>query len=58
MTIFDVDFDALTGGSAGSDRCRGSAILVVNVASRCGFDPRTPPDDTGPAAAAEQQLPH
>ena len=32
MTIFDGDIDALTGGPAGLDRCRGSALLVVNVA--------------------------
>jgi glutathione peroxidase len=40
MTIFDVDIDALTGGSAGLDRYRGSALLVVNVASRCGMTPQ------------------
>lgn len=40
MTIFDVDIEALTPGSAGSDRYRGSALLVVNVASRCDMTPR------------------
>jgi glutathione peroxidase len=39
MTIYDVDSDAHTGGSAGSDRYRGSAILVVNVASPGGHAP-------------------
>jgi glutathione peroxidase len=40
MTIFDVDIDALTGGPAGLDRYRGSVVLVVNVASRCGLTPQ------------------
>jgi glutathione peroxidase len=40
MTIFDVDIDALAGGSAELDRYRGSAVLVVNVASRCGLTPQ------------------
>lgn len=36
MTIFDVEIGALTGGPAALDRYRGAAVLVVNVASRCG----------------------
>jgi glutathione peroxidase len=40
MTIFDVDIDALGGGSAGLDRYRGDTLLVVNVASRCGLTPQ------------------
>ena len=40
MTIFDVDIDALAGGPAGLDRYRGRAVLVVNVASRCGLTPQ------------------
>jgi glutathione peroxidase len=40
MTIFDVDIDAIAGGSADLDRYRGSAVLVVNVASRCGLTPQ------------------
>ena len=40
MTIYDVDIDALTGGPAGLDRYRGSVVLVVNVASRCGLTPQ------------------
>jgi len=40
MTIYDVDIDGLTGGSAGLDRYRGSTLLVVNVASRCGMTPQ------------------
>ena len=40
MTIYDVDIDALTGGTAGLDRYRGSVTLVVNVASRCGLTPQ------------------
>ncbi len=40
MTIFDVDIDALAGGPAALDRYRGQAVLVVNVASRCGLTPQ------------------
>ncbi|WP_305786251.1 glutathione peroxidase [Symbioplanes lichenis] len=40
MTIHDVDIDALTGGSADLRRYRGSVVLVVNVASRCGLTPQ------------------
>jgi glutathione peroxidase len=40
MTIYDVDIDALTGGPAGLDQFRGSAVLVVNVASKCGLTPQ------------------
>jgi glutathione peroxidase len=40
MTIYDVDIDALNGGPAGLDRYRGSAVLVVNVASKCGLTPQ------------------
>jgi glutathione peroxidase len=40
MTIFDVDMDALNGGPAELDRCRGQVVLVVNVASRCGMTPQ------------------
>ena len=40
MTIFDVDIDALAGGSAELDRHRGQVVLVVNVASRCGLTPQ------------------
>ena len=40
MTIFDVELGALGGGSAGLDSYRGSAMLIVNVASRCGLTPQ------------------
>jgi glutathione peroxidase len=40
MTIFDVDIDALAGGSAELDRYRGQVVLVVNVASHCGMTPQ------------------
>jgi len=40
MTIYDADIDALAGGSAELDRYRGQAVLVVNVASRCGMTPQ------------------
>ena len=40
MTIFDVELRALGGGPAELDRYRGNAVLVVNVASRCGLTPQ------------------
>jgi glutathione peroxidase len=40
MTIYDVAIDELTGSPAGLDRYRGSVVLVVNVASRCGLTPQ------------------
>ncbi|MBO4141303.1 glutathione peroxidase [Micromonospora tulbaghiae] len=40
MTVFDVQIDALTGGPADLGRYRGRALLVVNVASRCGLTPQ------------------
>src|SRR4051794_39887229 len=40
MTIFDVDIDAIAGGSAELDHYRGRVVLVVNVASRCGLTPQ------------------
>ncbi|MEV4465975.1 glutathione peroxidase [Micromonospora echinofusca] len=40
MTVFDIPIDALTGGPADLARYRGRALLVVNVASRCGLTPQ------------------
>jgi glutathione peroxidase len=40
MTVFDVHVDALTGGPARLEQYRGRALLVVNVASRCGLTPQ------------------
>ncbi|WP_329102560.1 glutathione peroxidase [Micromonospora sp. NBC_01699] len=40
MTIFDIKLDALGGGPAGLDQHRGKAVLVVNVASKCGLTPQ------------------
>ncbi|MGC1211457.1 MAG: glutathione peroxidase [Micromonospora sp.] len=40
MTVFDVQIDALSGGPANLARYRGRALLVVNVASRCGLTPQ------------------
>ena len=40
MSIFDVSIDALTGGPADLAQYRGKAVLLVNVASRCGLTPQ------------------
>lgn len=40
MSFHDVQIDALTGGPARLDQYRGKAVLVVNVASRCGLTPQ------------------
>ncbi|MEH0937354.1 glutathione peroxidase [Micromonospora psammae] len=40
MTVFDIEIDALSGGPADLARHRGKALLVVNVASRCGLTPQ------------------
>ncbi|WP_367322465.1 glutathione peroxidase [Streptomyces sp. HUAS ZL42] len=36
----DVDIDALQGGSAGLSQYAGKAVLIVNVASKCGLTPQ------------------
>ena len=40
MSVLDVKIDALTGGPAGLDGYRGKAVLLVNVASKCGLTPQ------------------
>ncbi|MBO8198278.1 glutathione peroxidase [Streptomyces smyrnaeus] len=40
MSIHDVEIDALGGGPANLAQYRGKAVLVVNVASRCGLTPQ------------------
>jgi glutathione peroxidase len=40
MSVFDVEIGALQGGPADLDQYRGRALLVVNVASRCGLTPQ------------------
>ena len=36
----DVEIDALTGGSADLAQYAGQAVLIVNVASKCGLTPQ------------------
>jgi glutathione peroxidase len=40
MTVFDVEIGALLGGPADLAQYRGRAMLIVNVASRCGLTPQ------------------
>lgn len=40
MTIYDVEIEALHGGPADLRQYRGHAVLVVNVASKCGLTPQ------------------
>ena len=40
MTVFDVEIDSLTGEPADLARYRGNALLIVNVASKCGSTPQ------------------
>ncbi|MDG4782842.1 glutathione peroxidase [Micromonospora sp. WMMD961] len=40
MTVFDIPINALSGDPADLARHRGKALLVVNVASRCGLTPQ------------------
>jgi glutathione peroxidase len=40
VTIHDVEIDALAGGPLDLSAFRGSVLLVVNVASRCGLTPQ------------------
>ncbi|HVJ43546.1 MAG TPA: glutathione peroxidase [Dongiaceae bacterium] len=39
-SAFDFDFQALQGGDLALGQYRGKALLLVNVASKCGFTPQ------------------
>ncbi|MHC3474297.1 glutathione peroxidase [Streptomyces sp. 7R007] len=39
-SVLDVEIGALTGGSADLSQYAGQAVLIVNVASKCGLTPQ------------------
>ncbi|GAA2651533.1 glutathione peroxidase [Streptomyces vastus] len=39
-SVYDVDIASLQGGSADLGQYKGKAVLIVNVASRCGLTPQ------------------
>ncbi|MBX9395053.1 glutathione peroxidase [Streptomyces sp. TRM72054] len=39
-SVLDTDIDALQGGSADLKQYAGQAVLIVNVASKCGLTPQ------------------
>ncbi|MBV7696609.1 glutathione peroxidase [Streptomyces sp. TRM70350] len=39
-SVLDVDINALQGGSADLEQYAGQAVLIVNVASKCGLTPQ------------------
>ncbi|GAA4097114.1 MULTISPECIES: glutathione peroxidase [Actinomadura] len=40
MSVYEVEIGGLRGGSADLRQYRGKAVLVVNVASKCGLTPQ------------------
>ncbi|MDQ1646834.1 MAG: glutathione peroxidase [Cryptosporangiaceae bacterium] len=40
MTVYDIEIGALGGGPANLAQYRGQALLIVNVASKCGLTPQ------------------
>ncbi|MFI2242144.1 hypothetical protein [Streptomyces chrestomyceticus] len=37
MSVCDIEIDALTGGPANLAQYKGTAVLIVNIASQCGL---------------------
>jgi glutathione peroxidase len=40
VTLYDVDVTALDGSTQRMERYRGQTLLIVNVASQCGYTPQ------------------
>jgi glutathione peroxidase len=53
MSIYDIEVTTIEGQPQKMDAYRGKTLLVVNVASKCGFTPQY--EDSGPLRAIQDK---